>query len=117
VYQIYLKMIFQEKFPYRAEFLQQVHLFSADYLTPLVEAGIERGDLRSDLDIETTVFMLDAVMDRFLQAYSVPFLDAGVGLYRAEAGEIEERIDRLIGLLKQGLRRSEEQESAATGTA
>lgn len=107
VYQIYLKMIFQEKFPYRAEFLQQVHLFSAEYLTPLVEAGIARGELRADLDIETTVFLLDAVLDRFLQAYSVPFLDAGVGLYQAGADEVDERIERLMGLLERGLRRGD----------
>ena len=44
VYRIYLKMIFQEDFPLRAEFLQQVHLFSAEYLQPVVEAGIERGN-------------------------------------------------------------------------
>ena len=29
------------------------------------------------------VFMLDALMDRFLQAYCVPFLDAGAGIYQA----------------------------------
>lgn len=107
VYQIYLKMIFQEKFPYRAEFLQQVHLFSAEYLTPLVEAGIARGELRADLDIETTVFLLDAVLDRFLQAYSVPFLDAGMGIYRAGEDQVKERIERVIEVLRQGLGSSE----------
>lgn len=103
VYQIYLKMIFQERFAYRAEFIQKVHLFSAEYLTPLVETGIERGELRRDLDIQTTVFLLDAVMDRFLQAYSVSFLDAGAGIYRAGPNEVEDRIEQLVGLLKQGL--------------
>ena len=60
IYQIYLKMIFQENFPLRSQFLQQVHLFSADYLKPLVEGGIARGELGADLNVDLTVFFLDA---------------------------------------------------------
>jgi len=103
VYHIYLKMIFQEEFPLRAEFLQQVHLFSAEYLKPLVEQGIARGELRADLDVDMTVFFLDAMMDRFLQAYCVSFLDAGAGLYQAPRSKIEPRVDELIRLLRQGM--------------
>jgi AcrR family transcriptional regulator len=106
VYQIYLKMIFQEDFPLRTQFLQQVHLFSAEYLRPLVETGVERGDLRQDVDIDMTVFMLDALMDRFLQAYSVSFLDAGTGLYKAPEAEISRKVDELITLLRLGLGRN-----------
>jgi len=103
IYRIYLKMIFQEDFPLRAEFLQQVHLFSGDYLRPLVEAGMARGELRSDLDVEMTVFFLDALMDRFLQAYCVSFLDAGVGLYHAPQSEVERRAEEFIRLLRHGM--------------
>jgi AcrR family transcriptional regulator len=106
VYQIYLKMIFQEDFPLRTQFLQQVHLFSAEYLRPLVETGVERGDLRQDIDLDMTVFMLDALMDRFLQAYSVSFLDAGTGLYKASEAEISRKVDELITLLRLGLGRN-----------
>lgn len=103
VYRIYLKMIFQEDFPLRAEFLQQVHLFSGEYLRPLVEAGIARGELRADLNVEMSVFFLDALMDRFLQAYCVSFLDAGAGLYQADEGQIDRRVDELIRLLRNGM--------------
>lgn len=103
IYRVYLKMIFQEDFPLRAEFLQQVHLFSAEYLRPHVEAGIAAGDLRQDLDVGMTVFFLDALMDRFLQAYCVSFLDAGAGLYKASEEEIERKVAEFIRLLKAGL--------------
>ena len=103
VYQIYLKMIFQENFPLRSEFLQQVHLFSSKYLKPLVEQGIARGELRSDLDVPMTIFFLDALMDRFLQAYCVSFLDAGAGLYRAKEEDIQRKIEEFIQLLREGL--------------
>jgi TetR/AcrR family transcriptional regulator len=108
IYQIYLKMIFQEDFPLRAEFLQQVHLFSAEYLKPMVEAGIAGGDLREDLDVDMTVFFLDALMDRFLQAYSVSFLDAGARLYKAPDEEIEHKAEELMRLLRQGISRRAE---------
>lgn len=103
VYRIYLKMIFQEDFPLRSEFLQQVHLFSAEYLEPLVAAGIARGELRPDLDVKMSVFFLDALMDRFLQAYCVSFLDAGAGLYQAGEEDVARRIEAFIDLLRQGM--------------
>ncbi|MEN6438094.1 MAG: TetR/AcrR family transcriptional regulator [Syntrophobacter sp.] len=103
VYRIYLKMIFQEDFPLRAEFLQQVHLFSAEYLRPIVRAGIARGDLRPDLDTEMTVFLLDALMDRFLQAYCVPFLDAGAHIYQAEDADLERRAAQFVDMLRSGM--------------
>ena len=105
VYKIYLKMVFQEDFPLRAEFLQQVHLFSSEYLRPVVESGIARGDLRSDLDIEATVFFLDALMDRFLQAYCVSCLDAGSGLYQASQSRMEQKVEEFIKFLQKGIGR------------
>lgn len=103
VYRIYLKMIFQEDFPLRAEFLQQVHLFSGEYLRPIVEAGIARGELRPDTNVDMAVFMLDALMDRFLQAYCVPFLDAGARIYQASASDLENKVDEFIQLLRLGM--------------
>ena len=115
VYRIYLKMIFQEDFPLRAEFLQQVHLFSAEYLQPVVEAGILRGDLRPDTDKEMAVFMLDALMDRFLQAYCVPFLDAGASIYKAPADELERKADEFIKLLQCGMGAVQDVEAKGVG--
>lgn len=103
VYQIYLKMVFQEDFPLRAEFLNQVHLFSAEYLKPFVESGIAAGELRKDMNVDVAVFFLDAIMDRFLQAYSVSFLDARAGIYRAKHEEISQRIDEFIRLIRHGM--------------
>ncbi|GLI35867.1 TetR/AcrR family transcriptional regulator [Desulforhabdus amnigena] len=107
VYRIYLKMIFQEDFPLRTEFLQQVHLFSGEYLKPLVETGLARGELRPDLNVDMTVFFLDALMDRFLQAYCVSFLDAGAGLYQAPEEQIQQKVNEFIRLLRAGMGKPE----------
>jgi len=117
VYRIYLKMIFQEDFPLRAEFLQQVHLFSAEYLRPAVEAGIARGEIRADTNIEMAVFMLDALMDRFLQAYCVPFLDAGAGIYEAPRDELSRKVDEFIKLLRIGMGASQSVETGSGESA
>jgi hypothetical protein len=110
-------MIFQEDFPLRAEFLQQVHLFSAEYLRPIVDAGIVRGDLRSDLDPDMAVFLLDALMDRFLQAYCVPFLDAGAQIYQANDSDLEQKVAGFVNMLKSGMGAPDRDSSREPGLA
>ena len=68
-----------------------------------MESGISRGDLRPDIDIDTAVFFLDALMDRFLQAYCVSFLDAGSGLYQAPETEMEQRVEEFVQLIRKGM--------------
>ncbi|MGE4297412.1 MAG: TetR/AcrR family transcriptional regulator [Desulfovibrionaceae bacterium] len=103
VYRIYLKMLFQENFPLREMLLEQVRLYSADYLTPLVEQGKARGDLRPEVDTAAAVFVLDALMDRFLQAHAVRFMDAGLGLYGADGAHVQACMDRLLDVARAGL--------------
>jgi AcrR family transcriptional regulator len=103
IYQIYLKMLFQEDFPFRADLLRTIRLFSMDYLRPIITQGIERGELREDLDPEMAAFFLDAVLDRFLQAYCVAYMDSGLGLFRAEEHVIQARIQECIEIIRRGM--------------
>jgi AcrR family transcriptional regulator len=103
IYRIYLKMMFQENFPGRERFLSTARLYSAKYLRPLVVQGQERGELRSELDPDWVVFFLDALMDRFLQAYAVPYMDSGTSLYNACPEELAGRLDELMEIVRQGL--------------
>lgn len=103
VYRIYLKMLFQEDFPLRDTLLQRVRFFSAEYLRPIVLRAMARGELRLDLDPDCVVFFLDAVMDRFLQAHCVSFLDGGTGLYGGARDVTARVIDDFIKVLKSGL--------------
>ena len=103
IYRIYLKMMFEREAPFRQELLQRIRLFSSEYLTSLLTEGKERGEIRKDVDVKAAVFLLDAVMDRFLQAYTVPFLESGVRIYRMDPPNIEERISQIVDILKKGL--------------
>ncbi|MCG6945478.1 MAG: TetR/AcrR family transcriptional regulator [Deltaproteobacteria bacterium] len=103
IYQIYLKMLFQEDFPFRADLLKTIRLFSIDYLRPIIEEAVTAGQLREDLDPELAAFFLDAVLDRFLQAYCVAYMDSGLGLYQADEKVIEERIQDCIEMVRLGM--------------
>jgi len=100
IYRIYLKMLFQENFPLREKFLGEIRKAHAKYLRQLVMDGMESGQLRDDLDVETTVFNLHSVLDRFLQSHAVPSLDAGI----EPAGlTLETKARAVADLLRHGL--------------
>lgn len=105
IYRGYLKMMFEREIPFRQELLKKIRLFSSEYLTSLLLEGRERGEIRKDFDLETMVFLLDAVMDRFLQAHAVSYLDSGLHLHQARRSELERRIDGLVRMIKEGIGR------------
>jgi TetR/AcrR family transcriptional regulator len=103
VYGLYLKILFDEHAPQRQELLRAVRRFAADYLGSLVRQGQARGELRADLPPGAVIFLLDALLDRYLQAVAVPSLDVTLGLDQALTPERRRRVGELVNLLKTGL--------------
>lgn len=103
IYRIYLKLLFERDVPFRAELLQAIRLFSAEYLGSLIRKGLEREEIRGDIPAESAVFILDAVLDRFLQAYMVPYLDQGGNIYGSDPAKIENWASDLVDILRKGL--------------
>lgn len=103
IYNIYLKILFDQRVPEREKLLTAVRRFAADYLSSLVRQGVARGEIRPDLPANTVIFLLDALLDRFLQATCVPAFDVTLGLDRAGEEEIRQRVRELVGLLRSGL--------------
>ncbi len=103
VYGLYLKILFDEHAPRRQELLRAVRRFAADYLGSLVRQGQARGELRADLPPGAVIFLLDALLDRYLQAVAVPSLDVTLGLDQALPAERHRRVGELVNLLKAGL--------------
>jgi TetR/AcrR family transcriptional regulator len=102
-YEIYLKLLFEQAVPQREELIAKVRLFSRDYFGPLCEEGRRRGQLRRDLPTEMVVFVLDATLDRFLQGYAKSYLDGGLALAGKNRQELEEAVEAVIGILRDGL--------------
>ena len=58
------------------------------------------------MDLNRAAFMLDAVMDRFLQAQAVPHMDAGLGLFDGDMTEIRQWIQDLVRMIQKGVEKS-----------
>ncbi len=102
-FQIYLKVLFEQDVPRREELVARVRLFSLEYFGPLCELAKEQGMLRQDLSCRLVVFLLDATLDRFLQAYAQPYLDGGLGLAGMSRERLHAEIDTVITVLRNGL--------------
>jgi len=102
IYQIYLKILFEDKVPGRKHLLKAIRFYSRDYLLPLLKEAQTKGEIRQDLDLEMTAFMLDAMMERFLQSYSLSYLDT-IDVYEAKTESLEKKISIWIDVLKRGL--------------
>lgn len=105
IYGLYLKILFDQQVPQRQELLQRVRRYAADYFHSLLRQGLSRGELRPDLPVASAAFLLDAVLDRFLQAASLPAFDVSLGLEQADAQTLQLRIEEFMDLLRHGLGR------------
>ncbi len=103
IYGIYLKILFDQQVPQRQELLQRVRQYAADYLHSLLRQGLARGELRPDLPAASVVFLLDALLDRFLQAATVPAFDVVLGLEQADPDSVRQRVRELLEVLRRGL--------------
>jgi TetR/AcrR family transcriptional regulator len=103
IFSLYLKIQFDKHVPFREEFLAAVRRHATEYFASLVRRAQARGELRPGVPRDATLFLLDAVFDRFLQAAAVPALDVTLGLHQASDAAIHQHIREIISLLKEGL--------------
>jgi AcrR family transcriptional regulator len=95
--------------PETLEVSARLRATSHGYLRGLVDAGIARGDLRADLDRDTTVYALYqltiALRDFLSDRFGFSFKDAvragaGLPIRDEELGDV---LDELVGVLRHGL--------------
>ena len=103
VYKIYLRVVYESGLPDRNGLIKSLRTMSIRYLTEFLEVAKSRGEINADVDVKEAAFLMEAVLDRFLQAYGLQHLDAGLGLYKASEEEVERWARGVVGLLKTGL--------------
>ncbi len=103
IYKLYLKILFEPEIPYRSEMLLSLREYSLEYIQSLLETAQKRAEIRAEINLEQATFMIDAIMDRFLQARTIAHLDAGVGIYEADPHDIQQRISELIDMIRMGM--------------
>jgi AcrR family transcriptional regulator len=104
VYRMYLKMLAGGGFPMRESLLARVRSLSARFLAPMVEEAKASGELPASLDARLAVFLLDAVLDRFVQAQVEPWMDTGLHLRLEDGDNARQAAKRLAAMLSGGLR-------------
>ena len=62
-----------------------------------------RGEIDPQIDVNEAAFVMEAVLERFLQAYGLQHLDAGLGLYRASDDEAQRWAQGVVRILRTGL--------------
>ena len=102
IYALYTKVRFERKIGFSAHLLASLKQESFKFLTELLEEGIARGELRPDLNISAAVFIIDALLDRFLQAYMIERIDTGKGRGNIDKKEIKKRAGEMAGILQRG---------------
>ncbi|MEJ5376909.1 MAG: TetR/AcrR family transcriptional regulator [bacterium] len=100
---IYQNILFTGDSPYKAGILEELQRESVEFIQGLIQDGIQRGDLRADLDPVSCAFVIQCVLDRFLQAHHLPFLGPGLGLHQASQETSRQWIGRLLDLMENGM--------------
>ncbi len=103
LYRLYLRVLFEPKAPFRDDMLISLRRYSMAYFRSLLEAARERRELKDGMDIDQACFVLDAVMDRFLQALTVVHLDAGLGVYKGSFDNAEYRARQVVETICLGI--------------
>jgi AcrR family transcriptional regulator len=71
---------------------------------PFVKFGLQRGELRKDIDLEMIVSILDWTMERFQDAFLTEELDPGLFRRQGEIGERKEaRINQFLDVLSRAI--------------
>ncbi len=102
---IYFRILFESGIPMRRDLIRTLRTLSMEYLLSILEEGRVRGEIRESVDLRKAAFFLDALLDRFLQVFSVKYMDAGLGLHLAEPEIMEAWADELVDFLRRGLGR------------
>ena len=103
IYRIYVRLLYDGDLPNRTALVKEIRVLSVEYLTEFLTVARERGEIRPDVDIKTAAFLLEAVLERFLQAYGLQHLDAGMGLFKADDDEVRRWASEVVALLRNGL--------------
>lgn len=103
IYKLYINVLFGSKIPFREEILGSLREYSYDYLRSLLTAAEEKGELRDGVDINKICFVLDAVMDRFIQTRTISQIDAGLGIYKAGPEELRHWIRDIMEIMRIGI--------------
>jgi AcrR family transcriptional regulator len=66
-FRLYLKLAGDAEMPHRPKLLGMLRLFPAEYFAPFLRQGQKEGRIRSDVGLGAMIFLIEGVIERFLQ--------------------------------------------------
>lgn len=100
---IYFHLLHSGEAPFGAQRILELRRQAEEFLSELLRAAASRGQIRSDIDVERTAFLVNAMFEKLLRAYHTEFLASGAGLYRGHPKELDEWITATLDMLKHGM--------------
>jgi len=96
---IYFRLLNSDDSPYGKAIIQKLHSEAIRYLIDFVETGIERNELRSELNPTTVAFLMESTLNRILQVHYLEIFNAKSDLSKSDSNWIDEIVTTLkIGL-------------------
>ena len=92
---IYFRLLNSNDSPHGKEIIQNLHGEAIRYLTQFVETGIERNELRSNLNPVTVAFLMESILNRILQVHYLEIFDAKSNISKNDNNWIDEIVDTL----------------------
>jgi len=71
---IYYRVIYTGDSPHGKRILSEIQGAARRSLQDLIEEGVKKGELRQDIDTKKSAFIIQSVLDRFLQAHYLDFM-------------------------------------------
>ncbi len=100
---IYYRIIFTGDSPHKREILAEIHGESLEFIQSLIKKGIDRGDLRPDLDPKAAAFVVESVVDRFVQSHNVPYIERPLQAGYAQPEGSGQTLIEIVELLRKGM--------------
>lgn len=100
---IYYQILLTGDAPSGHKIATELNRKAQGFLEKQIITGIERGDLRSEIDPAKTAFLLDSIFSRLLRAYYSDFIAPDLDIYKADKSTIDNWINETISLLRNGL--------------
>jgi len=105
---IYYRVIYTGDAPHGNNILFEIQGTSKRFIKNLIEDGVRSGELRPDIDTERTAFIIQSVLDRFLQAHYLEFMTSTIekpaGRERSDASSSSEKwIREMTDIFRGGL--------------
>jgi AcrR family transcriptional regulator len=103
---IYFRLLQTGEAPFGGDRLMQLRRDGDEFLGDLIKQAIDRGEVRPDVDVERTAYLINTMFESLLRAYYTEFLGAGLGIYQGRASELDKWIEATVTLISKGLEKA-----------